>query len=72
MRKRYIVNLFVIQCRSRIAYCEETTHLQLISRLFDTAQDVLIQFTDFLVGSSRDVTPVAKLMPSFASLLSER
>jgi THO complex subunit 2 len=37
--------LFIAQIRSRILHSMDTTHLKLISHMFDTAQDVLMQFT---------------------------
>jgi hypothetical protein len=40
--------LLIAQIRSRILFNTDTPQLKLISHLFDTAQDVLMQFTDFL------------------------
>jgi THO complex subunit 2 len=37
--------LFIAQVRSRTLHCTETPQLKLISHMFDTAQDVLMQFT---------------------------
>ena len=37
--------LYIAQIRMRILHHTETPHLKLISHLFDTAQDVLMQFT---------------------------
>ena len=45
--------LLIAQIRSRILFCTETRELKLISHLYDTAQDVLMQFTDFLVAGAR-------------------
>lgn len=65
--------LYIAQVRSRILFCEDTPHLKLISHLFDTAQDVLMQFTDFLLGSiatiGKQMEASAQLVPSLQSLV---
>ena len=45
--------LLIARIRSRILFCTDTVELKLISHLYDTAQDVLMQFTDFLVAGAR-------------------
>ena len=64
--------LLIAQTRSRILFCEESTQLKLISHLFDTSHDVLMQFTDFFVGgATRGPDYMARLMPSMESLLND-
>ena len=63
--------LLTAQVRSRLLFDCEKTQLKLISHLFDTAQDVLVQFTDFLVSEAQELRPVAQSMPSLATLLGD-
>jgi THO complex subunit 2 len=63
--------LFIAQVKSKILYNTETTQLKLISYLFDTCQEVLMQFTEFLVAGSKSIEVIAKLMPSFSSMINE-
>ena len=63
--------LLIAQNRSRILFCTDTPQLKLVSHLYDTAHDVLMQFTDFLVAGARWIEDIAKLMPPMRSLLGE-
>ena len=72
--------LFIAQSRSNILFGGiETKQLKLVGYLFDTCQDVLMQFSDFLVGSvqsissggSGDSPSILDLMPSMDTLVSE-
>ncbi|KAJ1415485.1 transcription factor/nuclear export subunit protein 2-domain-containing protein, partial [Ochromonadaceae sp. CCMP2298] len=62
--------LFIAQVRSRLLHDPATEQLKLISHLYDTAQDVLMQFAEFLVAG-KSVESVAVLMPDLRSLLGE-
>ena len=63
--------LMIAQVRSRLLHDEENTQLKLISHLYDTAQDVLMQFTEFLVAGARSIESIAELMPDLSVLLGE-
>jgi hypothetical protein len=63
--------LYLAQIRSKILHNTDTTHLKLISYLYDTAQDVLMQFTDFLVAGGKNVLSIAPMMPPMKSLLND-
>lgn len=63
--------LLLAQVRSRLLHDAESTQLKLISHLYDTAQDVLMQFTEFLVGGAKSLESVAVLMPDVSVLLDE-
>jgi hypothetical protein len=45
--------------------------IKLISHLYDTSQDVLMQFTSFLVAGSKSLETIANQMPDFAILLED-
>jgi hypothetical protein len=63
--------LFIAQVRSRLLHDAASTQLKLISHLYDTAQDVLMQFTEFLVGGAKSLESIASLMPDLSVLLDE-
>lgn len=63
--------LMIAQVRSRLLHDAETTQLKLISHLYDTAQDVLMQFTEFLVAGAKSIESIAELMPDLSVLLDE-
>jgi len=63
--------LMIAQVRSRLLHDEDTKQLKLISHLYDTAQDVLMQFTEFLVAGARSFESIAELMPDLSVLLGE-
>lgn len=63
--------LMIAQVRSRLLHDEETKQLKLISHLYDTAQDVLMQFTEFLVAGAKSFESIAELMPDLSVLLGE-
>jgi hypothetical protein len=65
--------LFLAQLRNSLLFDSETrnTHLKLIAHLFDTAQDLLIQFTEFLVAEAKSLEFIAQLMPSVEELIGE-
>lgn len=63
--------LMIAQVRSRLLHDEENNQLKLISHLYDTAQDVLMQFTEFLVAGARSIESIAELMPDLSVLLGE-
>lgn len=63
--------LFIAQTRSKIVFKAETSQLKLISFLYDTCQDVLTQFTDFLVGGTRSVETMIEVMPPMNELINE-
>lgn len=64
--------LFIAQCRSNIIYNGGSTQLKLISYLYDTCQDVLMQFTDFLVGgNSKGAEGMVEIFPPMRHLLGE-
>jgi hypothetical protein len=65
--------LFLAQLRNSLLFDSETrnTHLKLIAHLFDTAQDLLIQFTEFLVAEAKSLEFIAQLMPSVEELIVE-
>lgn len=63
--------LMIAQVRSRLLHDPETTELKLISHLYDTAQDVLMQFTEFLVAGAKSFESIAELMPELSVLLDE-
>ena len=48
--------LLIAQVRTKTLYETETTELKLISHLYDTCQDVLMQFTDFLISGSKAIS----------------
>ena len=56
--------LLIAQVRTKTLFETESKQLKLISYLYDTCQDVLMQFTDFLLSGSKAITSVASLMPS--------
>jgi hypothetical protein len=51
--------LFIAQVRTKTLYETETKELKLISYLYDTCQDVLMQFTHFLLSGSKAIASVA-------------
>ena len=59
--------LFIAQIRQRIIFDQQS--IKLACHLFDTAQDLLMQFTDFLVAGSRSIEDIVRLMPPLSSLL---
>jgi THO complex subunit 2 len=64
--------LFIAQSRSNILFSSGNTQLKLMSYLYDTCQDVLMQFTDFLLGSSiKGVESLVEVMPPMRYLLNE-
>lgn len=63
--------VLIAQVRSKILFDAETTQLKLISYLYDTSQDVLMQFTDFLVGGSKSIESIAESLPKLDNLLGE-
>jgi THO complex subunit 2 len=66
--------LFMAKIRSKIIYDTDTTELKLISTLSDTCQDLLIQFSDFLLGStlsSKAMETISSIMPSLSTLIDE-
>jgi THO complex subunit 2 len=63
--------LLLAQVRSRLLHDEDTKQLKLISHLYDTAQDVLMQFTEFLVAGAKSLESIAALMPDMSVLLDE-
>ena len=63
--------LFIAQIRSRILFDQNLKQIKLISHLYDTSQDVLMQFTSFLVAGSKSLETIANQMPDFAILLEE-
>ena len=63
--------LMIAQVRSRLLHDPDTTQLKLISHLYDTAQDVLMQFTEFLIAGAKSIESIATLMPDLSVLLGE-
>jgi THO complex subunit 2 len=71
--------LFIAQSRSNILYQTSegsTSQLKLISYLYDTCQDVLMQFTDFLLSSGansngKGAESLVDVMPPMRYLLSD-
>jgi THO complex subunit 2 len=63
--------LFIAQIRSRILFDQNLKQIKLISHLYDTSQDVLMQFTSFLVAGSKSLETIANQMPDFAILLED-
>lgn len=71
--------LFIAQSRNTILYqnnSNTTSQLKLISYLYDTCQDVLMQFTDFLLSSGsinngKSVESLVDVMPSMSYLLGD-
>jgi hypothetical protein len=63
--------LFIAQLRNNLLFDSEMRHLKLISHLYDTAQDLLIQFTDFLVAEAKSMEYIANMMPPIDDLISE-
>lgn len=71
--------LFIAQSRNTILYqnnSDSTTQLKLISYLYDTCQDVLMQFTDFLLSSGsinngKGAESLVDVMPPMSYLLGE-
>jgi hypothetical protein len=63
--------LFIARIQSQILFSTATPDLKLISHLYDTAQDVLMQFTEFLVAGAKSIEDIAKIMPPMAVLLGE-
>eukprot|EP01031_Cornospumella_fuschlensis_P026855 gene26855-32454_t len=61
--------LFIAQIRSRVLFEQDEMPLKLISQLYDTAQDVLMQFSDFLVTDGKALQTIASVMPSFPTLV---
>eukprot|EP01031_Cornospumella_fuschlensis_P030654 gene30654-37039_t len=61
--------LFIAQIRSRVLFEQDEIPLKLISQLYDTAQDVLMQFSDFLVTDGKALQTIASVMPSFPTLV---
>jgi len=51
--------LFIAQVRTKTLYETETKELKLISYLYDTCQDVLMQFTDFLISGNKAIASFA-------------
>jgi THO complex subunit 2 len=63
--------LFIAQIRSKILYRTEARELKLISHLYDMAQDVMMQFTDFLIVGSKSMETIVTLMPSLPELVDD-
>lgn len=71
--------LFIAQSRSNILYQNtegSSTQLKLISYLYDTCQDVLMQFTDFLLSSGTNANgkgaeSLVEVMPPMRYLLGD-
>ena len=63
--------LFIAQIRSRILHDQNLKQIKLISHLYDTCQDVLMQFTSFLVAGSKSLETIASQMPDFSILIEE-
>lgn len=55
--------VLISQVRQRILFQSECDELKLLSHLHDSAQDVLMQFADFLISSETSVETMARLMP---------
>ena len=63
--------LFISQVRMRTLYKNDSNQLKLVSYLFDTCQDVLNQFTDFLLSGSKALNSVVSVMPSMTFLIND-
>lgn len=63
--------LFIAQIRSRVLFEQDEMPLKLISQLYDTAQDVLMQFSDFLVTDGKALQSIAAVMPPISALVKE-
>lgn len=63
--------LFIAQIRSNVLFESSNRHLKLISHFYDTAQDLMMQFAEFLIAEAKSVDAIAKLMPDFRVLLEE-
>ena len=63
--------LFIAQVRTKTLYGEASNQLKLISYLYDTCQDVLMQFTDFLLNGTKAISSFAAIMPSLHQLVNE-
>jgi THO complex subunit 2 len=61
--------LFIAKIRNQVLFQSSTSAIKLISGLYDTAQDVLMQFADFLVSDRKSVETVATLMPGLRELV---
>ncbi|RYG68356.1 hypothetical protein EON64_05370, partial [archaeon] len=63
--------LFIAQIRSRVLFEQDEMPLKLISQLYDTAQDVLMQFSDFLVTDGKALQSIAAVMPPLSVLVND-
>jgi THO complex subunit 2 len=63
--------ILIAQIRNKIIYSTDSSQLKLISYLYDTCQDVLMQFSDFLVGGETSMETIAAMMPPMRVLIKE-
>lgn len=63
--------LFIAQLRNQLLFDSEMRFLKVISHLYDVGQDLLIQFTDFLVAEAKSLESIATMMPSIEELTQE-
>ena len=65
--------LYIAQLRKKILYDNNHSTLKLISHLYDTTQDLLIQFTDYLVAVDNllQLRAVEEMMPYLDGLVYE-
>ena len=64
--------VLIAQLRQQLVHRSSSSgELKLISHLYDTAADILIQFGDFLVGADTSMQTSAAMMPSLRTLLVE-
>ena len=60
--------ILISQVRQRILFQSECDELKLLSHLYDSAQDVLMQFADFLTSTETSVETIARIMPPLPAL----
>lgn len=64
--------LFIARMRGSFLFNTNADHhLKVMAQLYDIAQDILMQFTDFLVSEAKSLETIARIMPSFHALVIE-
>lgn len=63
--------ILIAQTRLKLLFSTDSSELKLISHLHDTCQDVLMQFSDFLVAGDASLETIATMMPPLGVLIGD-
>eukprot|EP01035_Chromulina_nebulosa_P018828 gene18828-24607_t len=63
--------LFIAQIRQKVLFTNESRELKLLSHLYDTSTDVLVQFADFLVANAKNIETIVCIFPPARQLVED-